>query len=103
MGRENWYKVDNVAKVFLATADKRDTRTLRVSCTLWEDIDAKTLQEAVESAIQIRPQFQVRIRRGIFWHYMEDTDLLPIVEEEHGRICPQLYVPGHAMLHYKVT
>ncbi len=103
MGRENWYKVDNVAKVFLATAAKRDTRTLRVSCTLWEEVDAEMLQEAVLSAIQIRPQFQVRIRRGIFWHYMEDTDLQPIVTEESGRICPVLYVPGRAMLHYKVT
>ncbi|MCR5195851.1 MAG: hypothetical protein K6D38_06000 [Pseudobutyrivibrio sp.] len=103
MSRENWYKVDNVAKVFLATAAKRDTRTLRVSCTLWEDVDQNLLQEAVLSAIQIRPQFQVRIRRGIFWHYMEDTDLQPVVEEEHGRVCPPLYSPGHAMLHYKVT
>ena len=103
MGRENWYKVDNVAKVFLATAAKRDTRTLRVSCTLWEEIDPIMLQEAVLSAIQVRPQFQVRIRRGIFWHYMEDTDIQPIVEEEHGRVCPSLYAPGHAMLHYKVT
>ena len=103
MSSDNWYKVDNVAKVFLATAAKRDTRTLRVSCTLWEDIEPELLQEAVESAIQIRPQFQVRIRRGVFWHYMEDTDIQPVVEEEHGRVCPKLYAPGRAMLHYKVT
>ncbi len=103
MSRDNWYKVDNVAKVFLATAAKRDTRTLRVSATLWEEIDPELLQEAVLSAIQIRPQFQVRIRRGVFWHYMEDTDIQPVVTEEHGRVCPRLYAPGRAMLHYKVT
>ncbi len=103
MGSENWYKVDNVAKVFLATVSKRDTRTLRVSCTLKEDIDPKLLEQAVLSAIQDRPQFQVRIRRGIFWHYMEDTDILPEVKEESERICPLLYVPNKAMLHYQVT
>lgn len=103
MSRGNWYQVDNVAKVFLATASKRDTRTLRVSCTLWEDVEPELLQEAVLSAIQIRPQFQVRIRRGIFWHYMEDTDIQPVVTEEHGRVCPILYAPGRAMLHYRVT
>ncbi len=103
MSRENWYKVDNVAKVFLATAAKRDTRTLRVSCTLWDPIDPVLLQQAVDSAIQERPQFQVRIRRGIFWHYMEDTDIQPVVTEEHGRVCPRLYVPGRAMLHYRVS
>ena len=99
----NWYKLDNVAKVFLATVNKRDTRALRVSCTLKENIDPELLQKAVLSAIQDRPQVQVRIRRGIFWHYMEDTDILPIVKEEHERICPLLYTHAKAMLHYQVT
>ena len=75
MGSNNWYKIDNVAKVFLATVGKRDTRAFRVSCTLTEDIDPELLQKAVLSAIQDRPQVQVRVRRGIFWHYMEDTDI----------------------------
>lgn len=103
MSSENWYKIDNVAKVFLATVGKRDTRAFRLSCTLKEDIDPGLLQKAVLSAIQDRPQVQVRIRRGIFWHYMEDTDILPKVTEENDRICPLLYVPAKAMLHYKVT
>ena len=100
---DNWYQLDNVAKVFLATVSKRDTKTLRVSCTLTEDIDRDTLQEAVLSAIQDRPQVQMRIRRGLFWHYMEATSLTPVVTEETDRICPSLYVPAKAMLHYRVT
>ncbi len=100
---DNWYQVDNVAKVFLATLSKRDTKTLRVSCTLKEDIDPGILQEAVLSAIQDRPQFQMRIRRGLFWHYMENTDIQPVVTEEHDRLCPLLYTPAKAMLHYRVT
>ncbi|MCR5768485.1 MAG: hypothetical protein K6G45_08355 [Lachnospiraceae bacterium] len=103
MESENWYKLDNVAKVFLATVSKRDTRTFRVSCTLKDKIDPGILQEAVLLAIQDRPQMQVRIRRGIFWHYLEDTDITPKVVEEHERICPLLYAPAKAMLHYQVT
>ena len=87
----------------MASVTKRDPRTLRVSATLKEKVDPEVLQEAVLSAIQDRPQVQVRIRRGLFWHYMEDTDIQPVVEEEHGRVCPKLYSPGRAMLHYKVT
>ncbi len=102
MGSENWYKVDNVAKVFLASVTKRDPRTLRVSCTLKEKIDPEILQSAVLSAIQDRPQVQVRIRRGIFWHYMEDTDIQPLVSEERD-MCTMLYMPATAMLHYQVT
>ena len=103
MSSTNWYKLDNVAKVFLATVNKRDTRALRVSCTLKDNIEPELLQEAVLSAIQDRPQVQVRIRRGIFWHYLEDTDILPVVCEEHDRVCPLLYVHAKSMLHYQVT
>ncbi len=103
MGSDNWYKVDNVAKVFLATVTKRDPRSLRVSCMLKEAVDPDILQNAVLSAIQDRPQMQVRFRRGIFWHYMEDTDILPKVSEESDRMCLNLYAPAKAMLHYKVT
>ncbi|MBO4905335.1 MAG: hypothetical protein J5367_08955, partial [Lachnospiraceae bacterium] len=103
MAKDNWYKVDNVAKVFLATVSKRDTKTLRVSCTLKEKIDPDILQKAVLSAIQDRPQVQVRIRRGLFWHYMENTDITPEVTQESDRICPLLYTPAKTMLHYRVT
>ena len=103
MGSDNWYRIDNVSKVFLATVGKRDTRSFRLSCTLKEDIDPEILQEAVTSAIDDRPQMQVRIRRGIFWHYMEDTDLMPVVKKEDDRICPLLYFPSKTMLHYQVT
>lgn len=103
MGSANWYKIDNVSKVFLATVGKRDTRSIRLSCTLKEDVNPNLLKEAVLSAIEDRPQVQVRIRRGFFWHYMEDTDILPTVKEENDRICPSLYSPSKTMLHYQVT
>ncbi|MBQ7637213.1 MAG: hypothetical protein IJS80_07870 [Lachnospiraceae bacterium] len=103
MTSNNWYRIDNVAKVFLASVSKRDTRSFRVSCILKEDIDSAILQEAVLMAIQDRPQVQVRIRRGVFWHYIEDTDIIPVVSEESDRVCPPLYDPAKAMLHYKVT
>ena len=34
MESSNWYKIDNVAKVVLATIGKRDTRAMRVTCIL---------------------------------------------------------------------
>ena len=103
MESSNWYKIDNVAKVFLATIGKRDTRAMRVSCILKEEVDPEILRAAVLSAIEDRPQMQVRIRRGFFWHYMEDTLVKPIVKEESDRVCPLLYTPSKTMLHYQVT
>ena len=104
MNENRWYKTDNVAKVFLATYNARDTRCMRLSCTLNEEIDEEKLQEALDRTIAIRPQFQVRIRRGFFWHYVEETQYQPKVVKETGRPCPLLYGKYYGgVLHYRVS
>lgn len=104
LSTEDWYKVDNVAKVFLASFGRRDTRSLRVSCTLTEKVDTEKLQCALDKTVKSRPQFHLRIRRGFFWHYMEETDVMPVVVEETQRPCPILYGPDYkGILHYQVS
>lgn len=104
MDSENWYNVDNVGKMFLATHNERDTRTIRVSATLNEQIEPQLLQQAVTKAAQARSVFQVRIRHGVFWHYIEHTNARPVVTEEHERPCPVLYGKNYrGTLHYSVT
>ena len=65
MAHDTWYRVDNVAKVFLASANERDTRTFRMTCTLYEDIDERILNTAVQAAAKERPQYQVTILHGL--------------------------------------
>ena len=74
---DSWYKVDNVAKVFLATASQRDPRVFRISCTLNEEIDPDTLNEALRSTAQEWPQFQGSRHRGLVWQELESTAQLP--------------------------
>lgn len=100
----DWYQVDNVANVFLATMVKRDTRSLRVSVTLKEYINKDVLQEAAEETARLRPQINVKIHRGLFWHYMEEVSLKPVVEEERRRVCPKLYERyNETGLHYLIS
>jgi len=104
LNNTNWHKLDNVAKVFLAVHNKRDTRSLRVSATLYEKVNPIMLQTALDRTVKECPQFQVRIRRGLFWHYMEGTDAKPVVTEENERPCPILYGEQYrGILHYKVS
>lgn len=104
MANSIWYKVDNVSKVFLATYTRRDTRSFRVSCMLNEKIDPEVLTQALKKAVKQRPQYQVTIHKGLFWHYMEKTDKLVSVCEENTRPCPYLYGQGRDdMLHYSVS
>lgn len=104
MAHDTWYRVDNVAKVFLAAANDRDTRSFRITCTLKEDIEENILSDAVKIAAKERPQYQVTILRGLFWHYMQQIDDEPVVTEEHERPCPMLIGnENFGKLHYRVT
>lgn len=101
---DNWYKLDNVAKLFLADHTKQNPKSIRVSCILNEDIVPELLQQAVDTTISHLPQFQVRIRRGFFWHYLETTGERPIVTLEDSTPCPILYGNSYrGILHYKIT
>ena len=101
---QEWYKVDNVAKVFLATNTRRDPRVFRISCTLQEQIDPELLNEALRVTAPEWPQFQVTLHRGLFWHYFESTDQLPTCHPEDKAPCAPLYVPERRnRLIYRVT
>ncbi len=100
----NWQQLDNVANLFLASYNNRDPRVMRLCCTLKEAIRPKVLQEALNATVAIRPQFQVKIHRGIFWRYIEESSDMPLVEREEGRVCPQLFYPDRPEKPlYKVT
>ena len=101
---KDWYSVDNVANVFLSSVNARDTRSLRISCTLVDNINPELLQKALDETIKVWGPYQVRIRKGFFWHYIEASDAIPVVAEESRRLCPLLYYPVDGEdLHYQVT
>ena len=101
---QEWYKVDNVAKVFLATNTRRDPRVFRISCTLQEEVDPALLNEALRVTAPEWSQFQVTLHRGLFWHYFESTDQLPVCHPEDKAPCAPLYVPERRnRLIYRVT
>lgn len=90
---DTWYKVDNVAKVFLATNTRRDPRVFRVSCTLTEPIQPAALDLALRRTARELPHFQVTLHRGLFWHYLESTDKLPVAQQENLPPCAEIYGP----------
>lgn len=99
-----WYKVDNVAKVFLAANNRRDPRVFRVSCTLNEPVDPAMLEAALGRTARELPQFQVTLHRGLFWHYLESTAKRPHVEAEDKAPCAAIYGPDQKnQLLYRVS
>lgn len=100
---KKWNKLDNAAKIFPATIEQSETRVFRFYCELTEDVQPDILQQAVEQAVIQLPQFLKILRTGLFWYYLENTNLKPIVKEESQTPCSHIYRYGHQDLLFNVT
>ncbi len=98
----HWYKLDNAAKIIPSTVRGANTRVFRISCELFEEIDPEILQRALDESIVEYPFFNCILRRGLFWYYLEDSNLSCTVEEENLPPCSALYLPGKKSLLYRV-
>ena len=82
--RKQWFRLDNAALIFPAIIRKNWNNVFRVSVTLKEPVDPAVLAQA---AADIRPRFPtcfVRLRRGFFWYYLENTGEAPAVREDYA-------------------
>jgi hypothetical protein len=77
-----WYRVDNAGRVFAALASRRTTTVGRVAVTLRAPIDRASLQQALDAIMPRFPYFGVRLRSGLFWHYLEEVPGAPTVQTE---------------------
>lgn len=66
-----WYKLDNAAKIFPGQDNSSRSNSFRFSATLTEKVDPKLLEKALEMIMPRFPSFDVRMRNGFFWHYLE--------------------------------
>ena len=74
-----WYRLDNSAKIYPATRSKTRSNVFRLSVVLKEAIDPEVLARALSTVITRFPCFSVRIRRGLFWYYLEHNPGVPEV------------------------
>lgn len=81
-GRLNWMRLDNAAKIFPAIRRKNWSNVFRLSATLQEPVDPAILQQALAATLPRFPSMAVRLRKGLFWYYLEELPQVPAVEEE---------------------
>jgi hypothetical protein len=86
----NWYRLDNAARVFAALASRRTTTVYRVAVTLRAPVDAGVLQDALDALMPRFPYFRVRLRKGLFWHYLEEIPGAPRVRSERRPPCRRM-------------
>lgn len=98
MARDTWYRLDNVGKFYSAQAGGSAQTVFRYAATLQDDIDPEALQHALNRTVGIFPSFNVSLRSGMFWHYLEQADSLPTVQQENLPVCFGLHVNARSVL-----
>ncbi|WRS26158.1 hypothetical protein U6B65_07270 [Oscillospiraceae bacterium MB08-C2-2] len=101
--RNVWYQLDNAARIFPAVSDERNTNVFRLTCEFVDNVDKVLLQKAVDQSLVHFPYFQVVLRRGLFWYYLERTTQRPLVTLETRRPCDALFYSGQKNLLFSVT
>lgn len=88
--RKEWYRLDNAAKIYPSVITSRLTAVFRISVTLTEFIDHHLLLKAVNSLLPRFPYYCVKLKSGIFWHYLEHNTSDAIVFPETEDPCRKI-------------
>lgn len=85
VGRK-WFRLDNAAMIFPPISNKNCPNTFCLSATLDEKIDKEILERSLGEVLKSEDTFRVRLKKGLFWHYLEENTNIPVVEEESEKL-----------------
>ncbi|MDX9898425.1 MAG: hypothetical protein RBT62_05870 [Spirochaetia bacterium] len=100
---ERWYILDIAAAFMPSLTDKLISFVFRVSATLDEPIHLKELTQAMANLAARFPYFQVELRHGFFWYYLQAlTDRLPEPVADSKYPCLNMHVRRKGRFLYRV-
>jgi NRPS condensation-like uncharacterized protein len=79
-----WMRLDNAAKIYPAARSQNWSNVFRLSVTLKEDVDVAVLQSALDVTVRRFPSIAARLRRGVFWYYLQQISRVPSIRQEHS-------------------
>ena len=99
---KKWMKLDNAAKIYPAAKKRNWTALFRISAELTEEIDPAVLEEAQRSVIARFPGFAQKLRRGMFWYYLEQNDGAPDIQKDVGNPCVRMNLRENRRFMFRV-
>ncbi|MEW1982114.1 alcohol acetyltransferase [Citricoccus sp. NPDC079358] len=102
MTGRTWVRLDNASNIFLAARTDADPKVFRLSAELDHEVDPQLLQEALDATYDRYPLYRAVLRRGVFWYYLQDSDLRPLVSAEVQHTCAPIYQADRRTLLFRV-
>ncbi len=101
--KKRWYKLDNAAIIIPPSTRGSSTRVFRIVCQMKQEVNPEYLQQALDEVRYEFPHFNVVLRRGLFWYYLDETKKRPLVHLDDRPACGPLYIHGRKSLLYDVS
>lgn len=79
-----WVRLDNAAKIYPAARRKKWSNIYRQSVTLNDEVDTDVLKSALDVMIKRFPSIAARLRKGMFWYYLQQIEETPAIREEYS-------------------
>ena len=79
-----WVRLDNAAKIYPAARRKNWSNVFRQSVTLYENVDTGVLKSALDITVKRFPSIAARLRRGVFWYYLQQVEFAPEIRQEYS-------------------
>lgn len=82
MENQKWHRLDNSAKIYPMLLNKKHQNLFRITAEMKEAVDPAILSSALANIMPRFPSFNVGLKRGFFWHYLEQLNGKPSVYED---------------------
>lgn len=88
MAQREWYRIDNAGVLYTALQSDTYSPVYRFSAVLKDKVAPDALQRAIDKTMPRFPTFDLRLRKGAFWHYLEpDRRPGPFLREDIRNCC----------------
>lgn len=85
-----WMKLDNAAKIYPPAQTSSWNALFRVSATFDEPVDRAALSRALGRVLKRFPNFAMRLRKGLFWYYLDKLDGIPAIQDDYQNPCARM-------------
>ena len=75
-------RLDNAALIYPPSVKKKYAMMFRLTISFKDKIDKDILAEALRNTLVRLPSFAYRLRRGLFWYYLEKIDGIPPILDD---------------------
>ncbi len=80
--KDKFRKLDDQAKIYSLSFNKKDTSVFRLSTTLLQRINPDLLKQALLISLDKYKAFKVKVKPGFFWYYLVENKEEPIISKE---------------------